>query len=917
MGMMNVLMQLRKVCNHPDLFEPRSIITPFCTERIAMVTAKSVVDALYTDSPLQKVSSSLLHPLWSVGIGNPCCEEALKQDQHIITRRRNLQVDRQTFQDKSVDGSIDEPLLVDDEVNPGLARLLKKTWDNSKLERQRTNAFQAALNSGRCDGHTFLFPTSSSNAASVNIFSLSTYPIQDMPYIDIASTPQALLQLRRSQEIEREAKAQELEKDFVFYVPKAGAKEPLLFPKSLSAIDERSFTSVVQKAMPSHHSGGLFFPDKKLVQFDAGKLQILSELLRNLKQEKHRVLIFTQMSKMLDVLEAFLNLNGHTYLRLDGGTSVDQRQRLMDRFNNDEKVFCFILSTRSGGLGINLTGADTVVFYDSDWNPAMDAQAQDRAHRIGQTRDVHIYRLVTEHSIEENILVKAKQKRHLDFLVMDEGKFHAAPKEGKVGDDDQGDQDGASDYDISSKSGLRNILGVPSSMEPESKQDQEVKENQNEPEVSKEQVESAMATLEDEDDVRAMQGAQQEAKEELEEFDENIKIKEDDEEGAGSQESQDENAPPSKSKKKVEAPKAETKEDDETAVLEKEFAAWQSQVGVDQASIDASLNPVERYAMRFKEDIEPFYSMWYLSEQQRMQDIETDQEEWDIDEIEAMKAEEEQNAIEAGDLLGTYPEPEELLRQKRLYHREKSRLVSNKKRRRLTGENWSIEIDGKSNLPFYYNCDTGEAIWNKPKILLELEGYDLASKHLWNAVPLKPLVHIMEYLIPFPERMTCAMACKHWRKAAQDISFVRHVYPVEMGALTMDITKMAPYHYRTISEALAESLPGDTIGKFISFVTSKFAHAESRENESKIIPFSSIELGDGHYWINDPNLVIDFPLRIIGDEKDPSHVVVGKCYDCLSLLFHESILILIKLFRIEWHSNLEEMRRLHGGYNIP
>lgn len=100
---------------------------------------------------------------------------------------------------------------------------------------------------------------------------------------------------------------------------------------------------------------------------DAGKLQTLAELLRELKRGRHRTLIFTQFSKMLDILEAFLNLNGHTYLRLDGSTGVDRRQRLMDRFNSDPKIFCFILSTRSGGLGINLTGADTVVFYDTDW----------------------------------------------------------------------------------------------------------------------------------------------------------------------------------------------------------------------------------------------------------------------------------------------------------------------------------------------------------------------------------------------------------------------------------------------------------------------------------------------------------------------------------------------------------------------
>lgn len=126
----------------------------------------------------------------------------------------------------------------------------------------------------------------------------------------------------------------------------------------------------------------------------AGKLQVLDRLLWQLRGGQHRVLIFTQMTRMLDILEQFLNYHGHTYLRLDGSTRVDQRQALMERFNADRRIFCFILSTRSGGIGVNLTGADTVVFYDSDWNPTMDAQAQDRCHRIGQTRDVHIYRQV-------------------------------------------------------------------------------------------------------------------------------------------------------------------------------------------------------------------------------------------------------------------------------------------------------------------------------------------------------------------------------------------------------------------------------------------------------------------------------------------------------------------------------------------
>lgn len=136
------------------------------------------------------------------------------------------------------------------------------------------------------------------------------------------------------------------------------------------------------------------------------------------------MLIFTQMTKMLDILETFLNLHGYTYCRLDGSTSAEQRQLLMQRFNSDKKIFAFILSTRSGGFGINLTGADTVIFYDSDWNPAMDQQAQDRCHRIGQTRQVHIYRLISERTIEESILEKATQKRELDNMAIQLGNFN-------------------------------------------------------------------------------------------------------------------------------------------------------------------------------------------------------------------------------------------------------------------------------------------------------------------------------------------------------------------------------------------------------------------------------------------------------------------------------------------------------------
>lgn len=165
------------------------------------------------------------------------------------------------------------------------------------------------------------------------------------------------------------------------------------------------------------------FPDRKLVEYDSGKLVKLSGVLKNLRRNKSKCLIFTQMTKMLDILEIFLNIHGYTYVRLDGSTKVESRQAIVERFNNDSKIFCFISSTRSGGIGLNLTGADSIIFYDTDWNPAMDKQAQDRCHRIGQTRTVNIYRLITSKTIEENIFKKSIQKRELSHIVMEHGQF--------------------------------------------------------------------------------------------------------------------------------------------------------------------------------------------------------------------------------------------------------------------------------------------------------------------------------------------------------------------------------------------------------------------------------------------------------------------------------------------------------------
>lgn len=153
----------------------------------------------------------------------------------------------------------------------------------------------------------------------------------------------------------------------------------------------------------------------------SAKCQALSKLLPVLHREGHRALIFSQWTAMLDILEWALDTIGMSYRRLDGSTQVSERQTIVDTFNNDPTIFACLLSTRAGGQGLNLTGADTVIIHDMDFNPQMDRQAEDRCHRIGQTKPVTVYRLVTKGTVDENIFEIAKRKLVLDAAVLESG----------------------------------------------------------------------------------------------------------------------------------------------------------------------------------------------------------------------------------------------------------------------------------------------------------------------------------------------------------------------------------------------------------------------------------------------------------------------------------------------------------------
>ncbi|KAG2778566.1 hypothetical protein JG687_00007365 [Phytophthora cactorum] len=157
---------------------------------------------------------------------------------------------------------------------------------------------------------------------------------------------------------------------------------------------------------------------------NCGKMTLLHKLLPKLQAQGSRVLIFCQMTSMMDILEDYMRFFGHDYCRLDGSTKGEDRDNMMEEFNAPgSSKFCFLLSTRAGGLGINLATADIVILFDSDWNPQVDLQAMDRAHRIGQTKIVRVFRFITDGTVEEKIVERAERKLYLDAAIIQQGRL--------------------------------------------------------------------------------------------------------------------------------------------------------------------------------------------------------------------------------------------------------------------------------------------------------------------------------------------------------------------------------------------------------------------------------------------------------------------------------------------------------------
>lgn len=420
LSIINCLMQLRKVCNHPDLFETREIVTSFAMPRSAIADYE-IKDLLVRRHLLQQDLMSTV----DLGVINlfPGANESFSALDTIQRQRLGaLGTLRQLTTQQW--GRIDQGMRFEGSSISGALATYKNNARRARFEQLRHTAYLTSLRSQRR-------PLYSQGLLDRLRIEISRLPTPAVPrrqaqlsawYLDSSTTLADMVPTltRRSTQLEP------IIEKFGCITPNVVAADIVPFtipPQVAEVIQTWPAKTPVDPFHQARMRLSIAFPDKRLLQYDCGKLQKLDALLRDLQAGGHRALIFTQMTRVLDILEQFLNIHGHRYLRLDGATKIENRQILTERFNNDNRILVFILSSRSGGLGINLTGADTVIFYDLDWNPAMDKQCQDRCHRIGQTRDVHIYRFVSEATIEANILRKANQKRMLDDVVIQQGEF--------------------------------------------------------------------------------------------------------------------------------------------------------------------------------------------------------------------------------------------------------------------------------------------------------------------------------------------------------------------------------------------------------------------------------------------------------------------------------------------------------------
>jgi chromatin-remodeling ATPase INO80 len=448
--LMNLVMQFRKVCNHPDLFERAEIWSPmsmsYFAETASFMREGQNVNVAYS---VRNLIEYWLPGMLGQGYGrldfagpeNPKAgwlKKSLNTDLSIWDERHIQQSEKSNgafswlrFVDQSATSvattarqTLAERILSMAKETKQLGRFKVAYDDDDELENSGFTPVQSMLNIVKCNDIQFI--SGMTNHGRLHkLFNISQDSMMDQGYSVIepcyrphASAPPIELVCPSYQSL--------LEKETTFFnVPLRRALYPMNTDTEAALVQSKVPPTKypVTNLLPAPASEKQRYtqievPSMRRFVTDSGKLARLDQLLRELKEGGHRVLLYFQMTRMIDLMEEYLTYRNYKYCRLDGSTKLEDRRDTVAAFQSSPDIFVFLLSTRAGGLGINLTSADTVIFYDSDWNPTIDSQAMDRAHRLGQTRQVTVYRLITRGTIEERIRKRALQKEEVQRVVI-------------------------------------------------------------------------------------------------------------------------------------------------------------------------------------------------------------------------------------------------------------------------------------------------------------------------------------------------------------------------------------------------------------------------------------------------------------------------------------------------------------------
>ncbi|KAK5119990.1 hypothetical protein LTR85_007066 [Meristemomyces frigidus] len=449
--LMNLVMQFRKVCNHPDLFERAAIWSPmsmsYWAETASFMREGYNVQVAYSVRSLIEfwLPGMLTEGGGRLDVVGPENEKAgwrqkafntelsIWDERHVRNREKLsgafswlrfvgqsatsvARTAKQTLAERVIDLAKDVDRLGrlkvaydDDEEQQENAGFTPVHDMLNIVKRNDRRPLAEATNEG------YLEKLLNVSAQAINE---EGYSVIEACYLPRASAPPVELVCPSHRSL--------VEKETTFFnipmrralYPVSLATESALLQSKLPASEYPLTNLLPPPASQKQRWTKIRVPSMRRFVTDSGKLAKLDQLLRQLKEGGHRVLLYFQMTRMIDLMEEYLTYRNYKYCRLDGSTKLEDRRDTVAAFQSSPDIFVFLLSTRAGGLGINLTAADTVIFYDSDWNPTIDSQAMDRAHRLGQTRQVTVYRMITRGTIEERIRKRALQKEEVQRVVI-------------------------------------------------------------------------------------------------------------------------------------------------------------------------------------------------------------------------------------------------------------------------------------------------------------------------------------------------------------------------------------------------------------------------------------------------------------------------------------------------------------------